>query len=85
MVRPPPISLRIRAAEVNTRAREVLARLNEADRLRRRVRFLAVKALVSIQEMQTDLRAMSAADRGQFERNCKVAKSMLRRISKTGV
>jgi len=70
-------SLRIRTAEVNRRARETLARLNEADRLRRRVRFLAVKALSSIQEMQTELRSMSAADRDRFEANCILAKSSL--------
>ena len=84
MVQPPPISLRLRAAEVNRKARETLARLNEADRLRRRVRFLAVKALISIREMQTELRSMSAGDRGRFEADCKLAKSTLQRISKTG-
>jgi len=85
MVQPPPISLRLRAREVTAHAYEVLTRLNEADRQRRRVRFLAVKALISIQEMETELRSMSAADRGRFELNCKLARSVLRRISKTGV
>jgi hypothetical protein len=85
VVKPAPISLKIRAAVVNARAYEVLARLNEEDRQRRRVRFLATKALISVMEMQTEVRSMSAADRGRFELNCKLARSVLRRISKTGV
>jgi len=85
MVKPAPISLRLRAREVNARAYEVLRRLNEQDRQQRRVRFLAMKALVLIQQMQTEVRSMSAADRGRIETNCNLARSTLRRISKTGV
>ena len=50
---PPPISLRIRASEATYRAREILRRLDEDDRLQRRVRWLAMKAIVSIREMST--------------------------------
>jgi hypothetical protein len=85
MVKPPVISLRLRAHEITSHAYEVLTRLNEQDRQQRRVRSLATKALVLIQEMQSELRSMPAADRGRFERNCRVAKSMLHRISKTDI
>jgi len=85
MVTPPAISLRIRAAEINTRARELLARLEEADRLRRRVRALALKALISIQEMETDLRSMSPGERNRYETSCRVARLALKRLSKANI
>ena len=85
MVKPPVISLRLRAHEINARAYEVLTRLNEEDRQRRKVHFLALKAIILVQEMQTEVRSMSAADRDRFETNCKLARVALRRISKTGV
>jgi hypothetical protein len=85
MVKPAPISLRLRAHEITSHAYQVLTRLNEQDRQRRRVRHLAARALVYVVQMQTEVRSMSAADRDQFELNCKLARSVLRRISKPGV
>jgi hypothetical protein len=49
-----PISLRIRWAESNARARQILRRVDEKERLQRRVKWLAMKAVVSIREMRTE-------------------------------
>ena len=90
MVRqPPPISLRIRTAEANSRAWKVLGRLDEADRLQRRVRWLAMKAVVSVREMGSvaapKLRSMYSTDRARWQAECKLAESILLKISKLGV
>ena len=84
MVKVTPISLRIRNAEVTARARQILRDLDEKDRLRRRVRWLAAKALVSIREMTTDAAKLKSGDR-HWQAEVRVLESILRRISKTGV
>jgi hypothetical protein len=87
--RPPPISLRIRSAEATDRARKLLRRLDEDDRLQRRVRWLAMKAIVSIREMNSvaapKLRSMYATDRDRWQSQSKLAESILLKISKLGV
>jgi hypothetical protein len=87
--RPPPISLRIRSAEATDRARKLLRRLDEDDRLQRRVRWLAMKAIVSIREMNgvaaPKLRSMYASDRDRWQAQSKLAESILLKISKLGV
>jgi hypothetical protein len=79
---PIPISLRLRSAEASGRARKILRELEERDRLQRRVRWLAVKALVSVREMR--IVAMKSSDRrrwGEFDQ----AEAILLKISKRGV
>ena len=89
MVRPAPISLRIRGAEVTDRARKLLRRLEEEDRLQRRVKWQAMKAIVSIREMRTvaapKLRSMYSSDRDRWQAECKQAETILLKISKLGV
>ncbi len=80
-----PISLRIRAAQVNSRARKVLRHLEEEDLLQRRVRWLATKALVSIREMNTVAnRSMRAGNRNRWQAKYKLVESILLEISKQG-
>jgi hypothetical protein len=84
-----PISLRIRHAEATARARKILRNLDEADRLQRRVRWLAMKAIVSIREMGSvaapKLRSMYSSDRDRWLSDCKTVESILLKISKRGV
>ena len=62
MVRPPPISLRLRNAEVTARARQLLRTLNEKDLLRRRVKWQALKALIAVREMRSNAVQLESAD-----------------------
>lgn len=62
MVRPAPISLRIRNAEVSAQARQLLRRLDEKDLLRRRVKWQAVKALIAVREMRSNAVKLKCAD-----------------------
>jgi hypothetical protein len=78
-----PISLRIRAHEATARARQLLRDLDEKDRLRRRVRWLATKALVSVRELSTDAGTLKSGSGWQSE--IKLVESILVKISKTGV
>jgi hypothetical protein len=57
-----PISLRIRHNEVTARARELLRRLDEKDRLRRNVKWQGLKALVAIREMRSVAVKLESAD-----------------------
>jgi hypothetical protein len=89
MVRPDPISLRIRSAEVNYRARKLLRRLDDENRLQRRVRWLAMKAMVCIRELNAlaapKLKSMYASDRNRWQSEYEQVKAVLLRISKKGV
>ena len=86
---PVPISLRIRAAEVNNRARKLLHRLNEEDRLQRRVRLLAMKALASIREMHSvaspKLKSMYPADSDRWQKNVRSIEASLLKMTERGV
>ena len=62
MVRPPPISLRIRNAEVTARARQLLRRLDEKDLLRRKVKWQGLKALIAIREMRSNAVKLESVD-----------------------
>jgi hypothetical protein len=74
--------IRIRAAEVNWRARKTLERLEDEDALQRRVRWLAVKALVSIRELNTTAaQSKHASDRTRYQADCKLVESILLKIS----
>jgi len=85
---PAPISLRIRSAEATSRARQILRRLEEDDRLQRRVRWLALKAILSIREMNRvatpRLRSM-ASNRDRWQVEYKLVETILLKISKLGV
>jgi len=78
MKTPAPISLRIRNAEATKQARDLLRRLDEKDRQRRRVRFLAAKSLVSI----TELRRIAGP---HWQKECEQLEFSLRKISERGV
>jgi len=86
---PAPISLRIRSAEAIYRARKTLRRLDEDARLQRRVRWFAMKAIVSLHEMNSvavpKLRSMRSSDRDRWEAQCKLVESILLKISRHGV
>jgi hypothetical protein len=86
---PAAISLRIRHAEATHRARELLRRLDEADRPQRRVKWLATKAIVSIREMNRvaapTLQSMYYKDRDRWQAEYKQVESILPKISKRGV
>ena len=89
MVKPAPISLRIRNAEATYRARKILRRLDEDDRLQRRVRLLAMKAIISIREMSSvaapKLKSICSSSRDRWQAECKRVKSILVKISERGV
>jgi hypothetical protein len=62
MVRPAPISLRIRNAEITARARQLLRRLDEKDLLRRNVKWQGLKALIAVREMRSNAVKLKSAD-----------------------
>jgi hypothetical protein len=86
---PAPISLRIRSAEATYRARKILHKLAEDDLLQRRVRWMALKAIVSIREMNSvaapKLQSMYYRDRDRWQSEYKLVESILLKISKRGV
>ena len=86
--RPPPISLRLRHAEVTQRARALLHRLAEDDRLQRRIRWQATKALIATREMAAlaanRVAKMSPGERARWQTECKQFESFLKKI-KSGV
>jgi hypothetical protein len=57
-----PISLRIRNAEVTARALRLLRRLDEKDRLRRCVKSQALKALIAVREVRSNVMKLESAD-----------------------
>lgn len=75
-----PISLRIRASEVTADARRLLRRLDEKDRLQRRIKWMALKALISVGEMRRDAATLKSGDR-RWHAEVKVIESILSRIS----
>jgi hypothetical protein len=91
MVKPPPISLRFRNAEIDRNARQLLRRLEEDDLARRRVKHQAAKALIAIGEMNSyaapKVRSMSRSERERerWESEYQKVDEILRRISKRGV
>jgi hypothetical protein len=84
-----PISLRIRAQEASARARQLLRDLDEKDRLQRRVRWQAMKAVVAIREMRAaaapKLRTMSSSDSKRWLAEVESIESKLLRISRRDV
>ena len=88
MVRPAPISLRFRANEITGRARDILGRLDEADRMQRRVRLMALKAHFLIGEMdrcaEPRLKLLLSSDRERWQAEVKLIQSILLKISKRG-
>ncbi len=79
---PPPISLRIRSEEASANARRILRGLDEKDRIRRRVKWLAVKALVPIRELRGDAAKLRSGDRDRWQAEIKLVETILLKISK---
>ena len=75
--------------ETAARARQLLRRLEEADRLQRRVKFLAMKAVVALREMRSvaapKLESMYAGDRDRWQAEMRSIEVILLKISKLGV
>jgi hypothetical protein len=84
-----PISLRIRSSVALREAHQTLRRVDEADRLQRRVRWQAEKALVAVREMDAvatpRLKAMRSIDRDRWDTQRRLLESILTTISKRGV
>lgn len=80
-----PISLKLRPHELTARARLLLKRFDDEQR----VKFLASKALSAVYEMEPvaaeKLRSMSADDRDAWQADYKSLVEVLRRIQKRGV
>jgi hypothetical protein len=89
MVKPPPISLRIRHSEVTARARQLLRRLDAADLLQKKIKWQATKALAAICEMNSlaapKLRSLSDSDRRRWEVERRMIEQVLKRIAQRGV
>jgi hypothetical protein len=86
MVRPPPISLRIRRnAAATSSARKLLRRLDNNDHLQRRVRWQAMKAVVSIREMMSIAAMLPAGDSVSWRRQFEQVQSLLEKVAKRGV
>jgi hypothetical protein len=79
MVRPAPISLRIRNAEIAARARQLLRRLDEKDLLRRNVKWQGLKALIAIREMRTAAVKLESADH-RWLADVKLIETILQKI-----
>jgi hypothetical protein len=84
-----PISLRIHHAEVNARARRLLRRLDDEANLQRRIRWLSVKALISVREMRTvaapKLASMSSSSRDRWQAEVQSIEKILLKISKQDI
>jgi hypothetical protein len=85
MVKPPPISLRIRSCEVTAHARQLLTN----DLAQRRTRTLAGKAFAAVSAMrdcaQPKLKSMNFSERANWESKCKLIECILLRIVRRGV
>jgi len=86
--RPPAISLRLRANQATAHARRLLRRLDEDDRLARRVRWHAVRAIVEIHKMRSAARpaleSLLPIDVERWEADCARVEQILKRISERG-
>ena len=87
--RPSPISLRIRVAASNRRARRLLQRLDAEDLQQRRIRWLATKALIVIRQLNDvaapKVKSMDWTGRESWQRNYSFIESTLEKIKKRGV
>jgi hypothetical protein len=89
MVRPPPISLRLRSAEITRSAHRLLRRLDADDLVRRRIRWQAQKALIAIHEMVSlagpKTEKMSYSERKSWQAELNQAQAFLKKIKDRGV
>jgi hypothetical protein len=71
------------------RARTLLRRLEEDDCLQRRIKWLALRSIVSLRQMRTvatrSPKLKSMDDRDRWLAECKLVESILLKISKRGV
>jgi hypothetical protein len=90
MREPDPISLRIGASESTRRAaRALLDKLDEDERLQRRLRLLALKAIRLVCELESlaapKLKSMRSNDRVRIEGECRLVQRILQKISERGI
>jgi hypothetical protein len=89
MARPDPISLRVRAAATNRRARRLLHRLEVEDQQQRRIRWLATKALIIIRQLNDvaapKVKSMGFVGREDWRKNYSFIESTLEKIKERGV
>jgi hypothetical protein len=84
-----PIFVRIRATEANRRARKTLSRIEANDRLQRRARWAAMRAVVEVRKLRTiagpQLQSMLPTDRKNCLERCKLIEKLLMEIRVRGV
>jgi len=85
MAGPATISLKRRNAEVMGRAHAVLDRLDEADRLQRRVKWQALKAIIALRDMRAVATQTSSFNDRAWEEEYRLVESILLKISRRGV
>jgi hypothetical protein len=77
----PPISLRLSNAETLRRARDLLAQFKQGELTKRRIKWQATKAIVSVLEME---RLMSADERARWRTECETVRAFLKKIMDRG-
>jgi hypothetical protein len=82
MVKTPPISLRIRAAETTARARRLLRSLDEDAQQQRRVRWLAAKGFLAVSKLNSALAQLKPCDRDRWQKDVQRIESTLLKMSK---
>jgi hypothetical protein len=75
MTKPPPISLKIRAAKATARARQTLRRLEADDLAQRRIQFQVQKAAIAVRELTVlagprKERVLSGSDYKRWQTQC---------------
>jgi hypothetical protein len=87
MVKPPPISLRIRAREITAHARRVLE--NDNDLAQRRVRASAARAAAAVCAMKNaakpKLKSLHYNQRASWESTIQLLETILSRIIRRGI
>jgi hypothetical protein len=76
-----PISLRIRNAEVNARARALLRKLDAETTARHRFKHFAAKAFLAASEMRSALEKLTPGDRARWQDEIKRIEAALLKIS----
>ncbi len=84
-----PISLRVRSDAAMRRARGTLLRVSEDELLRRRIKWLATKSIISIRELVAvagpELERISPSDHRRWRAECDRIEAFLQKIKVRGV